>query len=145
MFSPGREVRIETKDRVVILSRLEYAILLLFRDWIKEREQGRLDEIKAMWDFLDAEQKRAWTDEAKQINDQMRAFSFACPLAQKYLGTELGIIEILYHLMQKHQPGATRDDAFRLLAEIGAAQALGALKKAQGTPPAEKNASTPAA
>lgn len=143
MFQPGREVRIETKSKTYVLARLEYGTVLQIRDWIAEREKDRFDDVKAMWEFLSDEQRRAWTEEAKQHKDQLRAFSLACPLAQKYLGTELLVVEILYLLLQKHHPGTSRDEAFQLLAAVGASKANTAIQQAQGSPP--KNADAPAA
>lgn len=145
MFELGRESTLRVGGKTYRLARLERRIIEQFFDWIKEQEGDPFAEIKALLSpSLDPATAKQMIDEAKLVKQQLQTRTMACPLADKYLRTELGMGELVYLLLQDHQPDLTREQAFRVLAEYGAAEMATKLEEAQGTPPPAKNADAPA-
>lgn len=143
MFELGREVVKTVGGKAYRFARLERSIVEEFRDWIATQEGDPFTNVKELIGVLDPAAARTWVAEAKEVKDQLRSFSLGCPLAQRYLKTEIGQGELCYLLLRKHQPEITRDEAFAVWTAIGAEEYGSVLAKTQGSPP--KNAEPPAA
>lgn len=145
-FQLGREISVEADGKVWRLPRLEYEIVLAFRDWIAEREGDPFADVKELAATLDAATVNEMVREAKEIKKQLQAFSIGSPLAKRYLTTEIGATELFYLLLRQHQPDVARAQAMRVVVELAQSKGIAdVLAKLQGAPPAEKNADAPAA
>lgn len=143
MFELGREVAKTVGNKTYVFARLERRIIEQFRDWIAEREGDVFALAKETLALgIEKELAKEIIEDCKSKKAQLAAFSMGCPLAEKYLKTELGFGELFYLLLRDKQPDITRDEAqqvFFVLAE----EATDILQKTQGKPPSEKNGSGP--
>ena len=145
MFQFGKETTVTAGGKKYTLSRLERRIVEEFRDWVREQEGDPFAAAKELLPHLDPATAKQLIADADATKKQLRAFSIGCPLAQKYLGTELGLAELVYLLLRDKQPDVTREEAFALVLEAGAAEVAKKLKETSGEAPGAKNAEPPAA
>lgn len=146
MFELGREGTFRAGGKTYRTSRLERRIIEQFFDFIRAQEGDPFAEIKELLSpHLDPAQAKEMIEEAKLVKQQLQTRTLACPLADKYLHTELGQAELLYLLLLDRHPDITREEAFRLWSEMGAGEMAEKINEAQGQPPPAKNDSPPAA
>ena len=145
MFALGRQVTKTIGGKHYTFSRLERRIVEEFRDWIAECEGDPFAEVKALLGQLDSATAKAMIEEAKLTKQQLHAFSLACPLAKRYLTTELGLGQLFYLMLRQHHQDITPDEAFVVATTMAAEESERVLQQTQGTPPPEKNAPAPAA
>ncbi len=135
MISWGEVQNLTTEDgRQWTLDRLEIRLIREFRDWIKVREGDPFALVERFQGKMSDEALMPFFKEAKAIQDDLRAFTLASPLAQKHMATEEGIACLAKLLLKKHHPAATEEDAFLVGQAMGKRMAE-VLERAQGSPP----------
>lgn len=73
--------------------------------------------------------------EAEETRQQLESFSFACPLAQRFLKTERGLGQLCYLMLRAHHPTITPEEAFTVAMEMGAEEMGRVVENGQGSVP----------
>ncbi|MES2342327.1 MAG: hypothetical protein V4597_11660 [Pseudomonadota bacterium] len=140
MLQLGKESEVKALGRTWTTGRLTVGVIESFRDWVATQEGDPFDLPDKYLDRLDPATVAAILKEAKDTRDQLRGFSLACPLAQKWLKNERGGAVLMHLLLKAHHPTATLDDALGILEEIGLAAAEQVVSDAHGSVPREAGA-----
>lgn len=143
MFEPGREVTHEVEGKRYTFARLERRVIVEFRDWIAEQIGDPFADVERLIDKLPPEEAKTMIREAKETCDQLRSWSIGCPLAQRFLRTELGLGQLAYLQLRDHHPDITPDEALRVVLALGIRAVATTIQKTSGTPPG-KNVPAPA-
>lgn len=139
MIDTGSETVIAGKYRV---SRMRHAVVIGFKAYVESCWVSPIET--KLFDKLPEAEQIARLNEHENAQRQLKSFSLACPLAQKYLETEEGWAKFAQLMLQKHHPEMTEADAFDLVVEHPEEFAK-ALSAAQGKMPASpKNGQAPA-
>jgi len=119
----GKEVRIKALAREwTIPAEPTVGAILDFRDWITEREGDPFEELERLTPLMSKEDALVAIRDARAIRDQLRCFSLACPLAKKYLATEIGATHFTMFLLRQNHPDITLEQAFAVDLAIGRKQ-----------------------
>jgi hypothetical protein len=143
MFELGREVTKTVNGKAYTFSRLERHIIEGFRDWIADQVGDPFADVERLLDKLPADEAKAMVKEAKETRDQLRSFSLGCPLAQRFLRTEIGMGQLAFLQLRGHHPDITPDDAFQVVLTLGAREVGNVVNKTSGAPAKNAHALTP--
>lgn len=135
MLELGKESPVEVDGKTWILGRMELSIIRGFRDWIKAQIGDPFDKVERVLKFIDKDEALARIKAAEAIRDQLEGFSLQTPLAKEWMGSELGMTELIRLLLQKRHPGTTSEEAFQLLMAMGGQLTAETLQQAQGSVP----------
>jgi len=133
MLDFGREQEVVLDDgRRFVLGRLRVRVLRAWRDWVAEQVGDPFADVDRLLGRAPDDEVRALLKVAIDTRDQLRYFSLACPLAQRFLGTELGGAK-LFQLLLVRPEAPTEEDgldvAFHLFRANRVAEVL---RAAQG-------------
>jgi hypothetical protein len=137
----GKESKVSVGPKTWTVSRLTVGVIESFRDWVAQQEGDPFENLPDRFlDRLPPEEVSRLLKEAKDVKDQLKGFSLACPLAQKWIKNERGGAYLVALLLQQHQPGATADDALAVMEAVGLEKVIA---DAHGTVPKESAGNAP--
>lgn len=145
MLQLGKEQVVRVAQKQWKLGRLTEGVINNFRDWISERVGDPYEAPLRIAERCSREYADQLFREAKEVDDALKHFSIASPLAQSYLATETGSAKLLHEMMLVNHPDATLDDAMELAVHIGQQKLATTLERASGTIPDAGKAPAPAA
>jgi len=135
LLNLGREQQITTADgRAWTLGRLELRHIRAWRDWIKSQLGDPLEVVERMAAVMEDESVLPLLREAEETRRQLESFSLGCPLAQRFLDSEEGAAQLVWHMLREAHPKADLEDAFAV-AQVLAANMNEVLDTAAGSVP----------
>lgn len=123
MLELGKEQVVTAGGKRWTLSRLTVAAIHGWRDWVAGQVGDPFADLERFADRLSPQDFKAEFDAARLVKQELQNFSLSCPLARKFLASELGVSALFHQLLLPAHPDATPDDAFAVVQVLGAGAA----------------------